>query len=170
MAKSMKNSFIAVRKMFVVASCGVIAGCSLGSTMSDFAARQLPRVEIPDIHLMGVPLYGEKSGVALKPTAPYQLSSTERDVVRRAVTRSFPEAIDISFFPFRSGIADDGTVSVCGMVSTRSGNGVADDRLFRGDLVRQPEPGNPLFSIRQISGANAATIEVFGDCQKQGLA
>jgi len=156
--------------MYVIASCGVLAECSFGPTTSDLALRDLRRVAIPDIHLMGVPLYGEKPGVPLTPTTAYHLSSTEGYVVRRVVTRSFPDADGISFYPLRSGLADDGTVAVCGMVSTRSGEGAADDRLFRGDLVRQPEPGNQIFSVRQISGANASTIEVFGDCQKQGLA
>lgn len=161
---------MARRHMIVIASCGVLAGCSFGSTMSNFAFPQLPRVTIPDIHLMGVPLYGEKPGVKLTPTTPYQLSPTESEVVRLAVTRSFPDAAGISFYPLRSGLTAEGTVAVCGMVAARNGEDAADDRLFRGDLTRQPGPADPTFVVRQISGANAATIDIYGDCQKQGLA
>ncbi|MBB4003574.1 hypothetical protein [Aurantimonas endophytica] len=159
---------MARRHIIVLASCGVLAGCSFGAPVSNFAFPKLPRVTIPDIHLMGVPLYGEKPSVPLTATTPYQLSSAERDVVRSAVTSSFPGTAALSFYPLRSGLTADGRVSVCGMVLTRGADGAADDRLFRGDLVRQPAPGT--FSVRQISGANAATIEVYGDCQKQGLA
>ncbi|NDV87618.1 hypothetical protein GTW51_13000 [Aurantimonas aggregata] len=161
---------MARRHMIVLASCGALAGCSFGSPMSNFAFPQMPRVSIPDIHLMGVPLYGEKPGVKLTPTTPYQLSATESDVVRLAVTRSFPAAAGISFYPLRSGLTAEGTVAVCGMVAERNRDGATDDRLFRGELARQPGPGDPTFVVRQISGANAATIAVYGDCQKQGLA
>lgn len=148
----------------------MLAGCSLGSPMSNFAFPSLPRATIPDIQLMGVPLYGEKPGVKLTPTTPYELSPTEADVVRLAVTRSFPDASGISFYPLRSGLTTQGTVAVCGMVSARSGDGAADDRLFRGELSRQTGPTGPTFAVKQIGGANAATLDVYGDCQKQGLA
>lgn len=119
---------------------------------------------------MGVPLYGEKLSVPLAPTKPFQPAPSESEVVRLAVTRSFPDAAKVSFYPLRSGLAEDGTVSVCGMVSARDSEGKANDKLFRGDLVRQPQRGAATFVVKQISGANAATIEVFGDCQKQSLA
>lgn len=117
---------------------------------------------------MGVPLYGEKPSAPLMPTTAYQLSADESDVVRLAVTQSFPDAAKVSFYPLRSGLAEDGTVHVCGMVSAREGDGNANDRLFRGALVRQRDAA--VFSVKQISGANASTVEVFGDCQKQNLA
>ncbi|MEF2553005.1 hypothetical protein VQ042_16825 [Aurantimonas sp. A2-1-M11] len=161
---------MARRQMIVIASCGVLVGCSLGSPISNFAFPKMEEMDIPDIHFMGVRLHGEKPGVRPTRTTPYQLSRAENDTVRRAVASRFPGSVEVTFYPLRSGIADDGTVSVCGMVSSRNDEGAEKNRLFRGDLLRQREPGTPSFSVRQISGANAATIEVFGDCQQQGLA
>lgn len=161
---------MALRQIIIVAGCCLLTGCSFGTASSSFDFSTIPRVTIPAIHLMGVPLYGEKPEVTLATTRKYQLSSSESDAVRRTVAKRFSEASGISFYPLRSGVTAEGTVAICGMVSARSAAGKRKSRLFRGTLDWQLGPGRPSFSIIKISGANASTIEVFSDCQRQNLA
>ncbi len=161
---------MARRQLIALASCGMLAGCSPGAPSSYLAFPDIPRMTVPEIHLMGMPLYGEKPGEQVTPTTAYRLSQSENETVRRTVARSFPASAELVFYPLRAGVTDSGPISVCGMVGTRSADGAADTRLFRGDMVRQTASGGPDFSVRQLAGANATTIEIFGDCQKQGLA
>jgi hypothetical protein len=92
---------MALRQIIVVAGCCLLTGCGFGTASSSFAFSTIPRVTIPDIHLMGVPLYGEKPEATLAPTRKYELSSSESEAVRRAVAQRFPEQSEITFYPLR---------------------------------------------------------------------
>jgi len=156
--------------IIVLASCGALAGCGMGPSLSNLASSKLSNLAIPDIHLIGVPLYDERPGTRLERTKPYSLSPSEKTAVRLAVAASLSPLTKIVFYPLRSGVTADGTVAVCGVATVRSIEGALDQRLFRGDLVRQKEPDSSIFSVMQISGANATSIEIYGKCHAQGLA
>ena len=149
------------RLILAAAFTAGLAGCTTPSVPTvDFSGMALPRFEL---FRYGVP---ETSAT----TTPYRLTPVELADVKAQFSAEFRDGRTLEFGPISARRKSAGGLIICGLVSIRTPAGVESGMsLFDGDGTQRPADGTLDFTPRRVAGANASTIDIYGDCRNAGV-